>query len=86
MIGASGGYFAFVKHPFVGKGSAEVCQKLAAEVGVLLLPGTFASPGGEDGHDPFGRWIRFAVANVDEERLRLVGDRLRLFERIWGTG
>lgn len=84
VIGSSGGYFAFVKHPFVGKGSAEICHRLAAEVGVLLLPGTFVSPGvSEDRQDPYGRWIRFAVANVDEEKLKLVGDRLKLFERIW---
>ncbi|KAG8997039.1 hypothetical protein FRB93_000532 [Tulasnella sp. JGI-2019a] len=84
IIGSSGGYFAFVKHPFERKGSAEICQKLAAMVGVLLLPGTFASPGDDPNkHDPYGRWIRFAVGNVEEETLKLIGDRLRLFERIW---
>jgi aspartate/methionine/tyrosine aminotransferase len=42
---------------------------LAAEAGVLALPGAFFGPG-QDDH------LRMAFANVDEAVLSSVGDRL----------
>ncbi|KAF9222808.1 PLP-dependent transferase [Gyrodon lividus] len=84
-IGSQGGYFAFVKHPFQHVTSLEFCQRLAQELGVLVLPAQFfwheqdelqrrAFGLSEDGWD---RWIRFSVANVDDEKVLEVCDRLR---------
>ncbi|KAJ7059488.1 pyridoxal phosphate-dependent transferase [Mycena amicta] len=75
-VGSSGGYFAFVRHPFVGRGSMEVCERLAREMGVLLLPGAFFRDAsfGEDMEED--RWIRFSVANCDEEGILGVCRRL----------
>ncbi|KAF9055643.1 pyridoxal phosphate-dependent transferase [Panaeolus papilionaceus] len=43
-VGAQGGYFAFVKHPFRRVGAEDVSRRLAKEVGVVCLPGTFFGP------------------------------------------
>lgn len=68
-IGAIGAYFAFVRHPFAGRNSTAVAERLALEAGVLTLPGAFFGPGRED-------WLRFAFANADVERLGLLEERL----------
>ncbi|KAJ7136280.1 pyridoxal phosphate-dependent transferase [Mycena filopes] len=84
-VGSIGAYFAFVRHPFEGRGSEEVCARLAEQVGVVLLPAAFFCDGvGEgDGED---RWIRFSVANRDEDGIREVCRRLAgcgaLFESV----
>ncbi len=57
-IDSRGAYFAYVRHPFAGRPAAEVAERLAAERGVLCLPGSFFGPG-QDGH------LRIAIANVD---------------------
>jgi aspartate/methionine/tyrosine aminotransferase len=65
-----GAYFAFVEHPFAGVPGADVCAWLAAERGVLALPGAY-----------FGRnlhpFIRVAFANVDAAAIRALPGRLR---------
>lgn len=77
-IGAQGGYYAFVKHPFVGVGSREVCRRLAVEMGVVTLPSAFfREEAGED------HWIRFSVANVDDEKVRSVCERLSEAENVF---
>jgi len=68
-ISAIGAYFAYVRHPFSGSSEA-AAERLASEVGVLALPGSFFGPD-QDGH------LRFAFANVDEACLALVAQRLR---------
>jgi len=74
-----GGYFAFVKHPFKNVGSEIVCKRLAQEMGVLVLPGSFFREGGID-----DRWIRFSVANVDDDKVKKVCDRLVECEELFG--
>ncbi|TFY79626.1 hypothetical protein EWM64_g4391 [Hericium alpestre] len=76
-IGAQGGFFAFVRHPYKGRGSTEVCKHLAEEWGIVLLPAAFfgySAPGDSLDGD---RWIRFAVANVSDEKIRMVCERLK---------
>ncbi|KAJ7452218.1 pyridoxal phosphate-dependent transferase [Mycena latifolia] len=80
-IGSIGGYFAFVRHPFPGRGSLEVCQQLAGELGVVLLPAAFFYPEVDQETD---RWIRFSVANCDDEKVRQVCARLEHCEAIFG--
>lgn len=81
-IGAQGGYYAFVKHPFKDVSARDVCERLAVEMGVVTLPAGFFGPEhhGEDEADEMKgvdkRWIRFSVANIDDEKVRLVCDRL----------
>ncbi len=67
-ISAIGAYFAYVRHPF-DNACDVVAEKLASEVGVLTLPGSFFGPGQE-------RHLRVAFANVDDDRLAAVGARL----------
>lgn len=58
---SSGAYFAWVEHPFAAP-SSEVAQRLLADAGVLVLPGTMFAP--ED--DPAAaRALRVAYANAD---------------------
>ena len=68
-VSAIGAYFAYVRHPFAGE--AEPANRLAREAGVLALPGSFFGPGQED-------HLRIAFANVDDEKLAALAERLRL--------
>lgn len=100
-IGAQGGFFAFVKHPFKGVSASVVSERLAREVGVITLPAEFfcqakadvvgkgdgeqekvasevVSPADDD------TWIRFSVANVDDEKVRKVCERLEECETNFG--
>lgn len=80
---AQSGCFAFVRHPFKGKGSREVARILASEHGVVVLPGVFFGypmdektgevvEGGE-----LDRYIRFSVGNVGDDDVRSVCRRVR---------
>ncbi|KAJ7175212.1 pyridoxal phosphate-dependent transferase [Mycena crocata] len=82
-IGSIGGYFAFVRHPFVGLGSQEICRRLSEELGVVLLPAAFFCDSAtlETAED---RWIRFSVANCDDDRVREVCARLEKCEAVFG--
>ncbi|KAJ7622126.1 PLP-dependent transferase [Roridomyces roridus] len=80
-VGSIGGYFAFVRHPFKGRNAVDVCRKLAEEVGVLVLPATFFRGGAGEASES---WIRFSVANCDEEGIRGVYERLERCEEIPG--
>ncbi|KAJ7291808.1 pyridoxal phosphate-dependent transferase [Mycena rebaudengoi] len=80
-LGALGGYFAFVRHPFEGVGSAELCQRLAEDMGIILLPAAFFSDPSTTSDD---RWIRFSVANCDEGKIRDVCQRLERCEAAFG--
>ncbi|KAK4700322.1 hypothetical protein P7C70_g5932, partial [Phenoliferia sp. Uapishka_3] len=70
-----GGYFAYVKHPFIGVSSEKVAASLAEKVGVVVLPGTFFGPKFELIDDD--RYLRFSIANVGQETLKMVPERLR---------
>jgi aspartate/methionine/tyrosine aminotransferase len=69
-ISAIGAYFAFVRHPF-GASGTQVAERLAREVGVVALPGSFFGPG-QESH------LRFAFANVEASKLAQVGERVRM--------
>ncbi|KAH7925129.1 PLP-dependent transferase [Leucogyrophana mollusca] len=79
VVGSQGGYFAFVRHPFGGVSAMEVCQRLAEEMGVVVLPVQFFCEDGawDNGQGEMGRWVRFSVANVDDEKVLRVCERLR---------
>ncbi|MEP7456515.1 aminotransferase [Phyllobacterium sp. SB3] len=64
-----GAYFAFVRHPFEGRVSAEVAEQLAKRVGVLAIPGEYF--GVEQ--TPF---LRFAFANADITTISQLRERL----------
>jgi aspartate/methionine/tyrosine aminotransferase len=68
-IDSIGSYFAFLRHPFEGRPSAEVAKALVEQSGVLCLPGPYFGPGQET-------HLRVAFANATSEALREVGRRL----------
>ncbi|KAE9402589.1 PLP-dependent transferase [Gymnopus androsaceus JB14] len=80
-IASQGAYYAFVQHPFPGRSSEEVCQRLVEEVGVRVLPVAFF--GGDSNRKVDGeqdsdadRYIRFSVANIDDNSVVGVCQRL----------
>lgn len=71
-----GAYFAYMQHPF-DMPSDELAQKLVAEAGVLLLPGTMFTPEG----DAAGKTqLRVAFANVDRAGIGELFDRLEALD------
>ncbi len=68
-IEAIGAYFAYVRHPFGAAPSADIARRLATEVGVLALPGSYFGPD----QDPF---LRIAFANTSDAGAAAVGSRL----------
>ncbi|KAH0591563.1 Aspartate aminotransferase [Termitomyces sp. J132] len=86
-IGAQGGYFAFVKHPFKGITSLDVCKRLATELGVVCLPSAFfCEPDDIVGQATWdkSRWVRFSVANVNDEKVKRTCERLAESEFAFG--
>jgi aspartate/methionine/tyrosine aminotransferase len=74
-IDAIGAYFAWVRVPDGAPDSAVAAERLAAEQGVVSLPGGVFGPGGE-------RHVRLAFANTDEGTIAEVPKRLAgLFAR-----
>jgi len=71
-LDAIGAYFAFVRHPFAGVGSAEVAEKLARRAGITCIPGIYFGKGQQD-------YLRFAFANADVETVAGITERLRNF-------
>ena len=84
-IGSQGGFYAFVKHPFQNVSSITFCERLAKELGVLVLPAQFFYSEEDEtqrrelglSEEGWDRWIRFSVANVDDEQIVKVCERLR---------
>ncbi|THH27894.1 hypothetical protein EUX98_g6294 [Antrodiella citrinella] len=68
-VGAQGGYYAFVKHPFRDVDARTVCERLAKEIGVICLPAGFFGPADSTGMKDAERWVRFSVANVDDAKI-----------------
>lgn len=66
---ASGGFFAYVEHPFAGQDARDVARSLAADFGVLSLPGTMFGSGQS-------RYLRFAYANLETARMPELAARL----------
>ena len=84
-IGSQGAYYAFVRHPFKDIDAADVCQRLAKEMGVVCLPAGFFGPGeGGRAEGDMGRWIRFSVANVNDEKVKRVCERLEESQAVFG--
>lgn len=75
-IGAQGGYFAFVRHPFKGRHAMEVCERLAAEGGIAVLPAELFATEATLQENDSKRWVRFSIANVDHETITQVCQRL----------
>jgi aspartate/methionine/tyrosine aminotransferase len=74
-IDAIGAYFAWVRVPDAAPDSAAAAERLAAERGLVSLPGAVFGPGGE-------RHLRLAFANTDEATIAEVPKRLAgLFAR-----
>ncbi len=71
-IAAIGAYFAYVRHPFAERDAVAVAACLAAEKGVLTLPGPFFGEG-QDG------FLRMAFANVGAEGIAALPGRLATF-------
>ncbi|MGL4240563.1 MAG: aminotransferase [Beijerinckiaceae bacterium] len=69
-VGSVGAYFAYASPPEQLGAAEDVSRKLAQEAGVLMLPGRYFGPGQE-------RWLRVAFANVDNDRLEELPDRLK---------
>lgn len=71
-LDAIGAYFAFVRHPFAGKASAEVAEQLAKKAGVACIPGSYFGDSQQD-------YLRFAFANADISTIARLQDRLQPF-------
>jgi len=71
-LDAIGAYFAFVRHPFPGKSSAEVAEKLAKQAGIVCIPGAYFGDGQQN-------YLRFAFANADVETITRLEERLKNF-------
>jgi len=68
-IASIGAHFAYLRHPFRGRPCDEVAEWLAAERGVLCLPGSYFGDGQED-------FLRVAFANVDAAAIAALRERL----------
>lgn len=100
-IGAQGGYYAFVRHPYSKVKASDVSRRLAEQIGVVTLPASFFSKDTREHAQDEGitnwtkvelatqveeeeRWIRFSVANVNDEKVGLVCKRLGVSEDLFG--
>ncbi len=68
-IDALGGYFAYLRLPEAAPDASAMAERLAAERGLMTLPGPFFGPGQE-------RHLRLAFANADEATIAQVPARL----------
>ena len=66
---STGAYFGYVRHPYRNMDSLAVAMRMASEVGVLTIPGTFFGDGQED-------FLRFAFANAGRDVIAALPDRL----------
>ncbi len=67
-----GAYFAYVEHPFTGQRSIDVSRRLADEENLLTIPGDMFGRGQE-------RFVRLAFANVADDKIPTVLERLERF-------
>lgn len=73
-LDAVGAYFAFLRHPFEGRSSVEVAERLAREAGIVTIPGSFFGPGND-------RHLRVAFANATAGTLKELPERLASLAR-----
>ncbi len=71
-LDAIGAYFAFVRHPFAGVGSAQVAEQLARRAGIICIPGAYFGDGQQS-------YLRFAFANADVPTIGRLKERLQNF-------
>lgn len=69
-LSASGGFFAWVRHPFSHMSGREVARRLADEANLLCLPGEVFGPGLEG-------YLRLAFGNIGEEMIPAAVQRFR---------
>lgn len=63
----------------------QVCERMAAEGGIMALPiQAFATEATLRDDDESRRWIRFSVANIDDETVVQVCRRLSEIEQLFG--
>ena len=67
-----GAYFAYVEHPFPGQRANAVCKRLADEENLLTIPGDMFGAGQD-------RFVRIAFANVADDKIPAVLERLERF-------
>ena len=67
-----GAYFAYVEHPFADTASTEISKRMADEENLLTIPGDMFGAGQE-------RFIRLAFANVTDDKIPTVLERLERF-------
>jgi aspartate/methionine/tyrosine aminotransferase len=67
-----GAYFAYVEHPFAGEKSTAVSKRMADEENLLTIPGDMFGAGQE-------RFVRLAFANVSDDKIPAVLERLERF-------
>lgn len=70
-----GAYFAWVEHPFDLR-SDQLAQRLVRDAGVLILPGTMFTPGGDRAG---AKQLRIAFANIDRSGISDMFERLKNF-------
>jgi DNA-binding transcriptional MocR family regulator len=59
-----------------------VAKHLALDFGVVALPSTFFAAADGEGLSAEGaECIRFSVANVTDEKVKLLGERLKVIEK-----
>jgi aspartate/methionine/tyrosine aminotransferase len=67
-----GAYFAYVEHPFAGERSTDVARRMADQENMLTIPGDMFGAGQQ-------RFVRIAFANVTDDRIPAVLERLERF-------
>lgn len=67
---ASGGFFAWVRHPWAGLSGRQAARCLADRANLICLPGEVFGPG-------LDRYLRLAFGNIAEEAIPAVVERFR---------
>ncbi|WP_432821613.1 aminotransferase [Trichloromonas sp.] len=71
-LAASGGFFAWVRHPFAGRTGRQVARQLADSANLICLPGEVFGPGMEG-------YLRLAFGNIREDEIPAAVERFRQF-------
>jgi aspartate/methionine/tyrosine aminotransferase len=64
-----GGFFGWVRHPFLDRSSVDVAHELATRFNTIVVPGTAFLP--QDGGT-----LRISVSNADRDAVALLTERL----------
>ena len=67
-----GAFYGWVRHPFVGKPTAEIVRSLLVEHAIVALPGTVFAPVDD-------RYLRFSYSNLSVQEIDDLIERLRAF-------